>query len=41
MHARYLLARLEDGWYTTDGESFFFASNPALGLWGAADRFAV
>ncbi|MCI0461929.1 MAG: lactate racemase domain-containing protein [Gemmataceae bacterium] len=34
--------RLHDGWNTLpDGEEVFFISNPALGLWGTAERFAA
>ena len=30
-----------DGWNTlADGEEIYYISNPALGLWGTADRFA-
>jgi nickel-dependent lactate racemase len=31
--------RLSDGWNQIDGEEVYFVSNPALGLWGTADRF--
>ncbi|MFO0926054.1 MAG: lactate racemase domain-containing protein [Gemmataceae bacterium] len=38
---RYSPERLQDGWNTLpDGEEVFYLSNPALGLWGTADRFA-
>jgi nickel-dependent lactate racemase len=37
---RYAPDRLRDGWNTMpDGEEVYFISNPALGLWGTADRF--
>src|SRR5262249_39037281 len=36
---RYPPDRLRDGWNERDGEEFYFVSNPALGLWGTADRF--
>jgi nickel-dependent lactate racemase len=40
MQERYSPDRLEDGWNTLpDGEEVFYISNPALGLWGTADRF--
>jgi len=40
MRRRYPPDRLPDGWNTMpDGEEIFFISNPALGLWGTADRF--
>lgn len=40
MSARYDPARLRDGWNTLpDGEEVFYISNPALGLWGTAERF--
>lgn len=32
---------LKDGWNTLHGEEIFYVSNPALGLWGTADRFGV
>jgi len=38
---RYPIDRLQDGWNTIGGEEVFFVSNPALGLWGTADRFMV
>jgi nickel-dependent lactate racemase len=40
MMGRYDPHRLRDGWnQLADGEEVYFISNPALGLWGAADRF--
>lgn len=40
MEQRYSPKRLRDGWNTlADGEEIFYISNPALGLWGTADRF--
>jgi nickel-dependent lactate racemase len=40
MQTRYSPDRLKDGWNTLpDGEEVFYISNPALGLWGTADRF--
>ena len=37
---RYAPERLQDGWNRlSDGEEVFYISNPALGLWGTADRF--
>jgi hypothetical protein len=37
---RYAPGRLRDGWNRLpDGEDVFFISNPALGLWGTAERF--
>jgi nickel-dependent lactate racemase len=37
---RYPPDRLRDGWNVRpDGEEVYFISNPALGLWGTADRF--
>jgi nickel-dependent lactate racemase len=37
---RYSPDRLRDGWNTLpDGEEVFYISNPALGLWGTAERF--
>lgn len=40
MSARYPIAELQDGWNTaSDGERFFFISNPALGLWAYRGRF--
>jgi nickel-dependent lactate racemase len=37
---RYAPGRLQDGWNRLpDGEEVFFISNPALGLWGTAERF--
>jgi nickel-dependent lactate racemase len=42
MQRRYSPDRLRDGWNTLDdGEEFFYVSNPALGLWGTAQRFAL
>jgi nickel-dependent lactate racemase len=38
--ARYDPAKLKDGFNTLpDGETFFFISNPALGLWAVRERF--
>ncbi len=37
---RYPPDRLRTGWNRVDGEEVFFVANPALGLWGTADRFA-
>ncbi|MFO0934993.1 MAG: lactate racemase domain-containing protein [Gemmataceae bacterium] len=31
--------RMIDGWNRVNGEDVFFVSNPALGLWGTAERF--
>jgi nickel-dependent lactate racemase len=40
MLERYPPDRLRDGWNTLpDGEEVYFISNPALGLWGTAERF--
>jgi len=40
MTARYDPAILKDGWNRLgDGEEVYYISNPALGLWGTADRF--
>jgi nickel-dependent lactate racemase len=40
MISRYAPERLKDGWNRlADGEEVYFISNPALGLWGTADRF--
>lgn len=39
MLERYPPNRLRDGWNQLDGEEFYYISNPALGLWGTADRF--
>jgi nickel-dependent lactate racemase len=40
MMARYGPERLQDGWnLLSGGEEIFYVSNPALGLWGTADRF--
>ena len=42
MVSRYDPQRLEEGWNRlADGEEVYFISNPALGLWGTADRFDV
>jgi nickel-dependent lactate racemase len=39
--SRYDPLRLRDGWNRLAyGEEVYFISNPALGLWGTADRFA-
>lgn len=41
MMARYDPQKMRDGWnQLDDGEEIYFISNPALGLWGAAERFA-
>ena len=38
--SRYDPLRLRDGWNRlADGEEVYFISNPAVGLWGTADRF--
>jgi nickel-dependent lactate racemase len=37
---RYSPDRLQSGWNRVDGEEVYFVANPALGLWGTADRFA-
>ena len=40
MAQRYPPDRLRDGWNTLPGgEEVFYISNPALGLWGTAERF--
>jgi hypothetical protein len=40
MISRYDPNRLKDGWnQLADGEEVYYISNPALGLWGTADRF--
>ena len=40
-YRRYDPSVLQDGWNTlADGESVFFISNPALGLWADSARFA-
>jgi nickel-dependent lactate racemase len=40
MLSRYDPQRLRDGWNRLpDGEEVYYISNPALGLWGTADRF--
>ncbi len=40
MLERYPPDRLRDGWNTLpDSEEIYYISNPALGLWGTADRF--
>lgn len=40
MMQRYDPARLTDGWNRlAEGEEVYYISNPALGLWGTADRF--
>lgn len=31
--------RLRAGWNTVNGEEIYFIANPALGLWGTAERF--
>jgi nickel-dependent lactate racemase len=41
MVRRYSPEKLADGWNTlADGEEIYYISNPALGLWGTAERFA-
>jgi nickel-dependent lactate racemase len=37
---RYPPDRLRPGWNRHNGEEIFFVGNPALGLWGTAERFA-
>lgn len=38
--AEYDIANLKDGWNTkSNGEEFYYISNPALGLWAHPDRF--
>jgi nickel-dependent lactate racemase len=40
LSCRYDPSKLRDGWNRlADGEEVFFISNPALGLWGTANRF--
>ena len=39
MLERYNPARLRDGYNEMDGESVFYISNPALGLWAYGGRF--
>jgi nickel-dependent lactate racemase len=39
MLRRYPPDRLRDGWNHHEGDDVYFVSNPALGLWGTADRF--
>jgi hypothetical protein len=40
MLQRYDPSRLKEGWNRlADGEEIFYISNPALGLWGTAERF--
>ena len=42
MAQRYDPAKLRDGWNTLpDGETIFYISNPALGLWACRSRFSV
>src|SRR5262249_37874068 len=36
---RYDPGRLRSGWDRVDGEEIYFVGNPALGLWGTAERF--
>ena len=39
MLQRYPVESLRDGWNeTSDGERFYYISNPALGLWAHQDR---
>jgi nickel-dependent lactate racemase len=33
--------RLRPGWNHIDGEEIYFVANPALGLWGTAERFGA
>jgi hypothetical protein len=40
MIERYTPDRLRPGWNRVDGEDLYFVANPALGLWGTAERFA-
>jgi nickel-dependent lactate racemase len=39
--AKYDPAVLKDGWNVVDGEEIFYISNPGLGLWAYAGRFAA
>lgn len=39
MLAKYDIRNLTDGWNDVDGEEVHYISNPALGLWGTAERF--
>ncbi|MFO7611145.1 MAG: lactate racemase domain-containing protein [Clostridia bacterium] len=39
MAARYMPGKLKDGWNEVDGESIYYISNPALGLWAERKRF--
>ena len=39
MLERYSPERLRSGWNQVDGEEVYYVANPALGLWGTADRF--
>lgn len=42
MTQRYDPAKLQDGWNRLpDGEEVYYISNPALGLWGTAERFGI
>jgi nickel-dependent lactate racemase len=42
MMSRYDPQQLRDGWnQLADGEEVYYISNPALGLWGTADRFDI
>ena len=38
--AKYHPSHLADGWNMVDGEEIFYISNPGLGLWAYAGRFA-
>jgi hypothetical protein len=38
---QYSPARLRPGWNQVDGEEIYFVANPALGLWGTAERFGA
>ncbi|MGE3822492.1 MAG: lactate racemase domain-containing protein [Isosphaeraceae bacterium] len=41
LSARYPAERLQEGWNVVDGEEIYFIGNPALGLWGTAERFGT
>lgn len=41
LSAKYPPGRLLEGWNVVDGEEVYFIGNPALGLWGTADRFGA
>jgi hypothetical protein len=38
---QYSPRRLRPGWNHVDGEEIYFVANPALGLWGTAERFGA